>query len=85
MYRTPTIMYTNKGLTQISTMYYNKSEKTSSNSSSNITRTVTLHLPLFLTIPLWIRHGYSMKDIHTTLEISLKKASFPKLSLIIFE
>lgn len=31
-------------------------------------RTVQLHLPLFLTLPVWIRHGYSTRDIRTTLE-----------------
>jgi hypothetical protein len=67
MQHLPNITYSNDGLTQKSCVEYSNGEIEQLTQPS-ITRVVTLHLPLFLTIPLWVRHGYSLKDIHTTLE-----------------
>ena len=36
--------------------------------NNNIVRSIDLNLPLFLTVPLWERHGYSLSDIAVTLE-----------------
>ena len=64
------IQYTHDGLTQYTTMSYDLIDlkRTRVNKKYNFTRYVYLHLPLFLTIPLWIRHGYSILDIQATLE-----------------
>lgn len=52
-----TVVFKNEGLTQERVQEKNSSLKT-----------MSLHLPLFLTMPLWIRHGYTLKDIRTTLQ-----------------
>lgn len=64
------IKYTHSGLTQQTTVHYNieNSKRHISEKNFVFTRVVHLHLPLFLTIPVWKRHGYSMADIHVTLE-----------------
>jgi hypothetical protein len=64
------ITYLFDGLTQQTTVKYNiqNCKRHLVPKKFVFTRVVNLHLPLFLTIPLWKRHGYSMIDIHTTLE-----------------
>jgi len=65
------ISYRNQGLTQETLVNYNieqHNKRSHSSEKSIFTRTVTLHLPLFLTIPVWKRHSYTLEDIHCTLE-----------------
>jgi hypothetical protein len=64
------IVYCHEGLSQETEMNYNmiNCKRIICDTNYMFTRSLKLHLPLFLTIPLWKRHGYSMSDIHVTLE-----------------
>lgn len=64
------ITYLHEGLTQQTVLKYNlvNSKREITNAENVFQRNVNLNLPLFLTSPLWERHGYSLADIHTTLE-----------------
>lgn len=55
------------GLTQKSYLEYSL-EDGKRVSGSDFVRTVMLNLPLFLTIDVWRRHGYTLSDVKTTLE-----------------
>ena len=62
------INYEHDGLTQKKISNYNSHSSTSLSQSDIFQIDIRLNLPLFLTIPVWIRHGYSLIDIRTTLD-----------------
>eukprot|EP01047_Picozoa_sp_COSAG01_P084101 COSAG01_NODE_17905_length_1115_cov_1.334646_2_plen_219_part_01 len=59
------IVYLNEGLTQTrnAKLYFKKMPK----QIKNVERHIILNLPLFMTIPVWRRHNYSLSDIRLTL------------------
>jgi hypothetical protein len=65
-------MYTSlyEGLTQVSEVEYMTVDckRVSQGESMPFKRQIKLNLPLFLTKEVWIRHNYSLSDVHTTLE-----------------
>lgn len=63
------IWYDHEGLTQHTELTYNIDDnaKRERNQDWVFRRSIDLHLPLFLTIPVWKRHGYTQQDIRTTL------------------
>lgn len=60
-----TINYEHDGLTQSKISSYISQNNTLPDA---LRIDIRLNLPLFLTIPVWIRHGYSLTDIRTTLD-----------------
>ena len=57
-----------EGLTQITMYNYTLSEDEFKPQQNVFERIVRLNLPLFLTVQVWQRHGYTLNDIKTTLE-----------------
>lgn len=63
------IIYKHEGLTQVLQWSYNvkNCRRYSNNTEHQFEQVIKLNLPLFMTIPVWKRHGYSISDITTTL------------------
>lgn len=63
------VYYTHDGLIQQTELYYKiqNNRRCETDMDHVFDRRVKLHLPLFLTVPLWKRHGYTVPDILNTL------------------